>query len=320
MTNNSWYDDFLDILYKKFPKKSKLTETLIELLSLEREAVYRRLRKEVQFSASEIIKIASTWKLSLDEIANINSEQFSFQLRQLNYLDPSEEEVIFFNEVIASLRQLQNYPDTEFMDICNKLPRQFIAGYEYLNRLSLFKWKYKYNDENEVIPFSQINISKEKQQITTDYYEAIKCVPTSNFIFDSRIFEYITNDIKYFHSIYLITDEENEFLKRDLMSLLDYLFEVTNRGYYPETQNKVNFYISQLNVDTNYSYTYSPEANICFIIAFEKLEIFSFNSEMVENFKIWMNLKKRSSIQISEVDERSRIEFFSKQKNFIESL
>jgi hypothetical protein len=41
---------------------------------------------------------------------------------------------------------------------------------------------------------------------------------------------------------------------------------------------------------------------------------------MVSNFKTWMQLKKRSAIQISEVDERSRIEFFTKQRKIVDSL
>jgi len=34
----------------------------------------------------------------------------------------------------------------------------------------------------------------------------------------------------------------------------------------------------------------------------------------------WMQLKKRTSIQISEVDVKSRIEFFTAQRQLVESL
>jgi hypothetical protein len=292
----------------------------MKLLSIEREAVYRRLRKDVLLSAEEIIKIASAWELSLDEITNINSGQYSFQMKQMNYLEPSNEEIRFLNSVIQGIYNQKNYPKAEFMDICNKLPRQFLAGYHYLNHFFLFKWKYQYRSENEPIPFSKIPVSQEKLNITTEYYKAIKYVPISNFIFDRNIFEYLINDIKYFYSIYLITDKEKELIKKDLNDLINYLQEVANKGCYPETLNKVNLYISQINVDTNYSYSVSPEVNVCFIVVFEKFEIFSFNSEMVNNFMAWMQLKKRTSIQISEVDERSRIEFFTKQRKLINSL
>jgi hypothetical protein len=318
--NSKWYDYFMDILYKKYPKKGQLTQDLMDLLNIEREATYRRLRKEVQFSAHEVVKIASAWNISFDKIVGIESGEISFRMRQMNYLDPGKEELDFLRQIIQSVSVLKNFPDTEFMDICNKLPRQIVAGFEYLNQFYLFKWMYQYSTEKEVISFFDTVISEEKVKLTTEYNRAIKQVPNTNFIWDRRLFDNLINDIQYFCSIYLITKEEKELIKKDLYALLDYMLEIANNGYYPETQNKVNLYISKLNVDTNYSYVCTPEANICFVHVFEKYEIYTFNAKMVKNFMTWMQLKKRSSIQISEVDEKSRIEFFTKQRQIIDGL
>jgi len=241
-------------------------------------------------------------------------------MRAMNYLDPSEEEANFLRFVIQSITYLKNFPTTEFMDICNKLPRQLVAGYEHLNKFYLFKWAYQYGNEKDAVPFSKIAVSEEKKNITKEYYKAIKQVPNSNFVFDYNIFNYIVKDINYFCSIYMITEEEKEFIKKDLLHLLDYLQEVANNGYYPETHNKVNLYISQLKVPTGYSYTFTPEVNICYIHVFEKFEIYSFHSEMTTNFISWMQQKKKTSIQISEVDAKSRIEFFATSRKLIESL
>ncbi|MCL2245570.1 MAG: hypothetical protein FWC10_00415 [Lentimicrobiaceae bacterium] len=320
MEHITWYDAFMEIIQKKYQKRTQLTKALIELLSLEREAVYRRLRKEVSFSAHEIAILASAWNISLDEIMGVNSGIISFHMRINNLHDPSEEECKFMRYITQSIDYLKNFPSTEFMDICNKLPRQLLAGYEYLNRFHLFKWTYQYCNYKEALPFSKIIMSKEQRNITKEYYNAVKQVPNTNFILDFKIFDYLINDIRYFISIYMITEEEKELIKKDILDLLDYLLEVANKGYYPETHKRVNLYISQLKVPTGYSYTYTPEVNTCYVHVFEKFEIYTFHSEMVNNFISWMQLKKRTSIQISEVDERSRIEFFSKQKQLVESL
>jgi hypothetical protein len=320
MKPTMWYDAFMEIVNKKYPKNTQLINALIEILSLEREAIYRRLRREVNFTAHEIVTIASAWNISLDEITGINLGRIAFQMKIMNYLDPSDEDANFLRYIIQSIENLKHYPSTEFMDICNKLPRQLVAGYDNLNKFYLFKWVYQYSNAKEAIPFSQINVSEEKLKITNEYYNAIKQVPNSNFIFDCKIFEYLINDIRYFHSIYLITEEEKRQIKKDLLAMIDYLLDVANKGYYPETKNKVNLFISQLKVDTGYSYTFTPEVNICYVHVFEKFEIYSFHSEMVKNFISWMQLKKRTSIQISEVDEKNRIEFFTTQKRLIKSL
>lgn len=320
MVNEVWYDNFIDILYKKYPKKTQLTQALIDLLLIEREAVYRRLRKDVIFPVHEVVKIASAWNLSLDEITGVDSEHIPFKMRKMNYVDPTDDESNFLRVVIAGINYCRSFPSTEFMDICNKLPRQLSAGFEYLNQFYLFKWRYQYGTEKETLPYSQTVISEEKRRITSEYYAAIKNVPNTNFIFDRMLFDYLVGDIRYFYSIRLITEEEKQLIKKDLHNMLEYLLDVASMGYYPETRNKVNIYISQLNVDTNYNYVFTPEANICFVHAFEKYEIFTFNTEMVTNFRNWMQLKKKSSIQISEVDERSRVEYFTKQHQLIDSL
>jgi hypothetical protein len=118
----------------------------------------------------------------------------------------------------------------------------------------------------------------------------------------------------------MITDEEKKLIKIDLYNLLNYLSEVATNGCYPETQNKVNIYLSQLNINTNYSYVYTGKEKICFIHVFDKSEIHTFNPDIASNFKMWMQLKKRTSVQISEVDERSRIVFFAKQRKLLDSL
>ena len=316
----NWYDTFIEILYKRHPKKQDLVQELMDLLYIEREAVYRRLRQDVIFTAHEMAKIAIAWNISLDDIISVNTDTVSFQMRKMNYINPSQEEFDYLRNVIQGIRFAKKFPTTELMDICNKLPRQVLAGYPYLNQFYLFKWQYQYGNENEIIPYSQIIVSEEQSKLTNDYFQAIKLVPNSSFVLDRLLFDYLISDIQYFYSIRMISDQEKGLIKQDLFSLLAYMQAIATKGCYPETQNKVNLYISHLNVDTNYSYVFTPDINICFVHVFEKFEIHTYNAEMAANFRSWMQLKKRSSMQISEVDERSRIAYFSKQQKLIESL
>ena len=140
------------------------------------------------------------------------------------------------------------------------------------------------------------------------------------YIWDHRLFEYVVNDIQYFHSILLVTDEEKQRLKKELLTLLDYLMEVAAKGCFPETNNKVTICISKLNIDTSYSYFFTEHLKMCRIHILEKYDLFSFNTEIVNNFRNWLQLKKRTSVQISEVDEKSRIEFFMTQRRLAEKL
>ena len=317
----TWYDNFMETLYKKYPKKNQLTEALMNLLCIEREAVYRRLRKNVAFTVDEIVTIAATWNISLDEIIEIYHQQIPFKLRLWNYLDPSKEELNEMRMIIEGFDKLKTIPDMEYMEISNKLPRLLTSGFSYLSRLCLLKLMYHYHANDSVTPFAKVFYHEKVVQFSSDFYQASKNLPCVNFVWDNMIFYHTICDIRYFHSIYLITDEEKELLKKDLYDLLDYMSNVASRGRWPETNQKVNLYISHLNIDTNYIYYYhSGEVKLCSIHAFGKNELYTEDPSIARDFRIWMQSKKRSSIQISEADEKNRIEFFTKQRQLVDSL
>ena len=320
MNKDIWYDHFLKSLYEKYPKKGKLAEALMDLLCIEREAAYRRLRKDVAFPFQEILKIAFTWNISLNEIVGINAKNVPFFMRQLSYLNPSEMELDALRETTQVLQKVIPSFDNEYMEICNKLPRSLIANFTSLNKFYLFKWEYQYGNEETALPYFKTIIPEKMHKAMVNYYMAIKNVTTLNYIFDHMLFDFLVCDVRYFHSIKLITDEEKELIKQDIHSLLDYMSEVASKGYYKVPENKVNIYISRINIDTNYSYLYTKLCKICRIHVFSKYEIYSTDIEMVNRFKKWMQLKKRTSIQISEVDEIARIEYFTRQRQLVDSL
>ena len=320
MKNNGWYDSFLKNLSIRYPKKTQLVQELMGLLSIEQEAVYRRLRKDVIFHAYEIAKIASEWNISLDKIMNIAPGKISFQMQLVDYLEPSNPDEYLFQSIIEDILYTKDFPDTEFMETCNKLPRSLFAGYSYLNQFYLFRGFPNTITNEDAVSFSQVIISEKSCRLAESFHQAIKQVPNTYFILDYRLFDNLIRDVQCFHSVRLITDEEKEFIKKDLYALLDYMSDVASRGYYPETKNKVSFYISQLSVDTNYSYIITDKENVCFFRVLDKYEIYTHNSEMMKRFKIMMKFRKRTSVQISEVNAKSRIDYFERQRQIVESL
>jgi len=320
MEEYSWYDAFIEELYEQYPKKAQLAEELMNLLCIEREAAYRRLRKEVVFPIHEIVKIASAWNISLDGISGINSGLVPFQMQPLNYVNPSNKEMINLKNRVKALEHFEISPDAEYMEICNKLPRPIYIRSMTLYRFEIFKWLYLYNTDKTSVPYSQVIIPEKICQQFEGYIKNISNIKNSSFILDPMIFEHLVSNVQYFNSLLLISDDEKEQIKNKLYEMLDYLMAIAARGCYPNTESKVNLYISQLSINTNYSYYFTEKLKSCRVHAFGKFDICSYDLEMVNNFKNWMNLKKRSSVQISEANEMKRIEFFSKQRKVIDGL
>jgi len=319
MIKKTWYDHFLDVLTEKYPKKADLAHALMDLLHIEREATYRRLRKDVMFPMHEIVQIAAEWNISLDEIIGVKSQKVLFQMHPLNYLEPSKEDLNFLRQRIRVIEQLRDYPNSEYVVACNNLSRSLVAGFEILYKFLIFSWAYEYYTDYSKT-FAEIKIPEEIRKVVKSFHRTIKYVATTSFILDNRLFENVIHQIEFFHSIFLITKEEKELLKKDLHALVDYLFEVATTGCFPETKNKVHIYISMFKINTNYSYFNYGHKEACLVHAFNMYDIITNNSEMIKNFKIWMQKKKRTAIQISEVDERTRIEYFTKLRKLVDSL
>jgi len=318
--NEEWYDVFLDTLYKKYPKKNQLVDALMDILCIEREAVYRRLRKHVMFPANEIIKIASVCNISLDKITNVDGGKINFLMHQVNYTEPSEYDVQYLRNNVKLLKGLGTSSKSEFMAICNKLPRSLNAGFPSLYRFFLFKWEYQYGNSGVTIPYSQINIPESIRQISSDFYTSMRYIANTDYVFDHNMLDYFVGDIRYFHSIHLISDSEKELIKKDLHTLLNYLSNIAGYGCFPETKNKVNIYISQINIDTNYSCFCDENMKTFRIHVFNKYEMQTYDDATVSKFRNWMQLKKRAAIQISVTDEKSRIDFFRNQNQLVDSL
>jgi len=323
MENKTWEDYFIAALSEIHPKSTKLVQELMDLLNIGREAVYRRLRKDVTFPMYEILKIASSWHISLDAIAGINSGKIPFFMHPMSYVTPSKEDMDFVRKRVKALEQLKHVPYSEYMVVSNNASRSITAGFDVIYKFNIFKWTYEYCshcNEDSNMPYSQVIIPEELRKEISVYYQRMKYVTETSYVWDNMMIEHLINEVRFFHSILLVTDNEKKLIKKELHDLLDYLIEVVNTGCFPETKNKVRIYASILNINTNYSYFYNGKTEECRIHAFNMYDNITYNKEMIENFKEWIQKKKRTSVLISEVDERSRIEFFTKQRKLIESL
>ncbi|MCD7937003.1 MAG: hypothetical protein LUG98_09105, partial [Tannerellaceae bacterium] len=77
---------FVLLLQKREPDKSKLIELLMDILCIEKDSAYRRLRGEVPFSFAEAITIGERLGISLDGLMGALYEKTkNFALQQSDF-------------------------------------------------------------------------------------------------------------------------------------------------------------------------------------------------------------------------------------------
>ncbi|MCD7712301.1 MAG: hypothetical protein LUJ25_06235, partial [Firmicutes bacterium] len=193
-------------------------------------------------------------------------------------------------------------------------------NYDSVTRLYLFKWLYLYNDSPKVTRYKDLILNKKIIEYHTVTVAATKKIGQTRYILDMDLFRYLIKDLIYFRNIGLIDREEVRIIQEDLLKLLGDMEELCLTGVYKETGNKVQFYISNINLNASYKYIQTTTYFISFIKAFTMNAVVSFDKKSMLSVKSWLQSLIKSSTLITESGEIDRIHFFHTQRELVEAI
>jgi hypothetical protein len=309
---------FIFLLKEKIPHH--LANTLMEMLPMEKEAIYRRLRGEVSFTFIEMASIATHLNISLDQIANIvspfRSQWYYLHIRDYNELKPIDLNMSY--NYIKAINTAANDPNSEFGIATNMLPLHIGLLHLPLYRVYLLKWRYQFGGiQKNKLNYSDIQVPEKEKETYQQYSDVVKKIKYTFFIWDQAFFISLINDINYFYNIRSISKEEIHMLKQEMFALLDTLEHYADEGEY-DTGNKVETYVSNLNFDTTYTYLSSDNVSISMHSTYNLGAFTSLEKEACEETKNWILGLKKSSNLISGAAQRDKILFFDKQRKILE--
>lgn len=308
-------------MLQKVPCKTDLVNIIMDILFIGKEAAYRRLREEVPFSLSEVATISQKLGISIDNLlgsASLKSKPF--HLKHVEHLNPTEIDYAMIEEFVTILRNIKKEDFSEGGEATNILPQPLYLKHKHISRFYMFKWKNMHDDPNKTTSYCDIHIPERLRDIQLENVIVAQNVSTTNYIFDNLIFQYLANDLKYFKNIQLITDEECQLIKNDILQILSEFEVLSETGYFPVSKNKVNMYISNTNFAGSYCYIQNNSFYISMVKALILNGIASLDPKVFEQLKSWFNTQKQQSILITQSGERERISFFKKQRNIINEL
>jgi hypothetical protein len=294
---------------------------LMKILSMEKGAINRRLRGEVPFSFYEVVLIAEKLKIPLNSFIytdTIRKDAYEFNI--IEYTGMSELDYKKWEEYIYIVSLAKNDPYSEIAESSNVLPLSVYSGFESLSKFFLFKYLYLFSGTESRIPFSDLVVPERLQRIYRSYFEVSKNFAKTVYIWDYLIFQYLVTDILFFSGIDLISGEEVSQIKEELFELLDYIEEVTQNGCFKETGNPVFFYISDINLDADYSYYRFNDMCLSLVRTFILNSVVSIEENSLKNFKAWINSLKKSSTLITQSGAVYRADFFEKQRMIVSEL
>ncbi|MDH6313731.1 transcriptional regulator with XRE-family HTH domain [Parabacteroides sp. PFB2-10] len=315
-------ENILQVIKEKIPNRTVLVNLLVDLLNIEKEAVYRRIRGEVPFSFAEIALIAKAFDISLDAIISntLSSKSRPFQLKMINYFDPQEIDYAMMQEYNDILVDALDDPTSELVDCTSIFPLQLLQGCHYLERLQLLKNIYESGQTNAIKKFDEVFFNERMGELSNECSRLTRRIKNAYYIFDPLIFQYWINDIIYFKNIDLLNEEEVRLLKKDLERLIFNLEQAATLGVDKETGSNLHFYIASINFNVNMCTVKLNEYHISLIKAFVFNHFTSLDIESFELVKQRTNSMFRSSTLISVSGERQRKIYFDRQREIINVL
>ena len=318
--DNLFYQEFMSLIREKISHGATLANTIADLLDIEKDAVYRRLRGSVKFSFTEMAIIAKMLGISLDKIAGIeNIQSRPAQMNISNQLNPTPVDYEMFTGHLDLLKSIKDEPDTQIMEASTILPHYLYQDYEYLTRYYIFRWNQAIM-HGEVIPYHEIILPEKIRTLQTETSKYAKHISSSLYVWDNLLFQRLVANIQYFAKVNLIKEEDVALIKNDLMMMINHLEKVAIKGEYEETGKKVSIFISDVSSDANYSCLKTKNLHLTLFRAFVLNATVTFDVEAFNYACAWIHSMQRMSTLISVSGEKTRTLYFDAQREIINTL
>lgn len=316
-SNTEFNQNLIEIILKAIPSKADQINMLMSVTSMSKEAAYRRLRGDVPFSFAEACLIATKLQISLDDIAKSGKKgKLLFELR----IDPDELLTYNYQKLHEHEDSLSILIDSahSIMTAWNVIPYSIFFPYENLSKMYMFKWYYQIRHKTSPIKFSDIIIPDDIKKRIKDLGNKTFVKAECTYIFDRGIFSSFINELKHFHLLGLISDDDLHILKTEFHELLDHIEDIAIHGR-NKKGNIIWVYLSNIDFDHNYTYVEGDNFTGAYMDNIYLMNtIISRSPNICNMHKEWIESLRRYSTLISISGEKERRLFFGEQRKLLD--
>jgi len=309
-----------EMLKSTFPERGKLTSSLSKLLDLDKVAIYRRLRGDIHFSFAEVVKIMKWANFSMDAFLEQTKPYRSqpYHMYWQDFFNHDHKDEKMANDYIAAIEAASKCAYSEFGVAANSLPLHITSQFPNIYRLYIMKWMYQFGPSGNHVQYKDVKLWDSLLAQHKLYHDTVQKISYTFFITEENALQVLINDIRFFQSIRLISEEEVEILKDDLDKMLKFMEKSAIKGR-SECGNELEIYTTGLSFETSYTYLYSESVYVTMIDAFTTGSMSAVDAMSCEHMRLWLRSLKRTSTSISE-SEKNRILYFEKQREILSTL
>ena len=293
-------------LRDRIPEYQNMAEVVADVLSLSKEAAYRRLRGESTFSLAEAILLKKHLGISLDALLD-ECSSIAF-----NYEPMFNTEKSIFNYLNGMRRKLEKC--TEQHNQCihlvsGDLPFFYQLGFDHLLRFKLYFWQNQTNpiDQDSNV-FQPDQIDGELVQQCKTIYKHYQDINTSE-VWSTNMLSSTLSQVEYMSQCQLFMNTQDvEYMFEDLSNLVLEAFMNAKRT----TKNGMGtfeLFTSETDLTSNSALLKRDKRSILAIGFNGFNSIQTTDQKAIDEFESWREAVISKSIKISGSGEKQRFHF-----------
>ena len=313
------HNGLISALKTQIPSGENPANMLKDLLSISKEGAYRRLRGEIQLTLEEAIILAKKLEISIDNLIETNGEdKKTFHIYLFEKDSYTEEYHKMLIDIMNSYLYIKSDPECYNYYVGKIFPLILYFKYKEFSKFAFFKWIYLVRGNIKYTTFADLNVTPELENLRQPFMDAAMEIPTT-YILNDDMFTSIAKDLKYYYTIKLLTKEDTEILKEQILMLIDDMEEIAVKGMY-KTGAKVSIYVTESYFDITYTHIKGNGIEACGIGIYGLNFLSCMNKQIVNNHKTWIESLIKYSTLISQSGESKRITFFNRQREKINNI
>jgi hypothetical protein len=302
----------IEEIQKNIPKGENVVKYLTWKLGISKESAYRRIRGIVPFPLEEIKELALDLNFSVDHV--IRNQLPKPEQNQDNKNDLLLEQILAYQSLTNMIGRANQ---RSVIYLAKHLILPFILEYDALFELYFFNQMHRIQAFNGIRSFSELPVSEEIQAIRKYILDESPFFSQKEFIFGRDLFSALARKIQYFRRLKLISEEETETLRLEMLQMLGKMETEMETGR-NEKGEDCFYYFSWLDVETDAICVDCGDKLVSLCRCFG-VPVLQNNTQNHANLE-WLESQKKYTILISQSSEFIRSEFIEQQRNFIESI
>ena len=299
------------------PPHLSLADELGDLLGLSADSVYRRIRGEKPLTLSELKLICDQYRLSLDQVLQLQHESVLFAAPGMNR--PPGRHIDYMNEMIGQFRYFRSFRAGQIHYLCKDAPFWYFYLFPGIAAFKTFFWSRTINNQPELADqlFSLEEYPYEDCFAAGQQILQLHNTLDSVELWNLESIHSTINQIAYYRDAGIFRNRDDlEAVADSFRQMLDHLQQQAEKGvkFMPgssDTGGSIDFYVNELILGNNTILLTLDDQRVS-MITYSVLNYLITKDDRFAGkaFETFHTLLSRSSL-ISRSGEKERSRFFN---------